>query len=77
MTERLYYEDSFLTHFLATVEAVEEDGRRVYLDRTAFYPSSGGQPHDPGVLDGEGVVGRGGHEQRVAPMPGEPVWGRG
>lgn len=48
MTTRLYFEDAYLTTFEATVEAVEGDG--VTLDRTAFYPTGGGQPHDTGVL---------------------------
>jgi len=48
MTERLYYADSYLTEFDATV--VGRDGGRLYLDRSAFYPTSGGQPFDVGVL---------------------------
>ena len=52
MTERLYYTDGGLLAFDATVvEALDVDGRlAVVLDRTAFYPTSGGQPHDTGVL---------------------------
>lgn len=52
MTERLYYHDSFLHAFEARVlESLEHDGRTaVVLDRTAFYPTSGGQVHDTGVL---------------------------
>ncbi len=53
--ERLYYEDPYLTSFRATVVACEvaPDGRsaRVTLDRTAFYPESGGQPSDHGSID--------------------------
>jgi alanyl-tRNA synthetase len=49
-TTRLYYTDSYLTTFAARVVDVAEDGRRVYLDQTAFYPTSGGQPHDVGTL---------------------------
>jgi alanyl-tRNA synthetase len=49
-TTRLYYTDSYLTTFDAHVVDVAEDGRRVYLDQTAFYPTSGGQPHDVGTL---------------------------
>src|SRR5437868_5035365 len=49
-TTRLYYTDSYLTTFEARVVDVAEDGRRVYLDQTAFYPTSGGQPHDVGTL---------------------------
>lgn len=57
MTERLYYTDSFLREFDAHVVACEgTDGRfEVLLDRTAFYPTSGGQPHDTGKLGGANV----------------------
>jgi alanyl-tRNA synthetase len=57
MTTRLYYADSFLTDFDATVTEIQELSRdqgqslwRVALDRSAFYPTSGGQPHDTGKL---------------------------
>ena len=52
MTERLYYTDPYLTEFEATVVAVRQIEQRmaVVLDRTAFYPSSGGQPFDLGTL---------------------------
>ena len=52
MTERLYYTDPYCREFEATVERIEErDGRTtVRLDRTAFYPTSGGQPFDTGLL---------------------------
>ncbi|MGC8761815.1 MAG: alanyl-tRNA editing protein [Bryobacteraceae bacterium] len=52
MTERLYYTDSFLTKFDARVVRAEDGRTRVVLDRTAFYPTSGGQPHDTGTLAG-------------------------
>jgi alanyl-tRNA synthetase len=54
MTERLYYNDPFLHVFDARVTevAAAENGRTgVVLDRTAFYPTSGGQPFDTGVLN--------------------------
>jgi len=56
MTDRLYYHDSFLYDFDARViESMARDGRHaVVLDRTAFYPTSGGQVHDVGVLRVEG-----------------------
>src|SRR5215813_13976408 len=56
MTERLYYHDSFLYDFSArVVEALDRNGRpAIVLDRTAFYPTSGGQVHDLGVLLAEG-----------------------
>ena len=56
-TERLYYTDSFLKSFSASVSDVRElsstNGESVWqiaLDRTAFYPTSGGQPNDNGLL---------------------------
>jgi alanyl-tRNA synthetase len=59
MTERLYYTDSYRTRFDATVlsSAAGPNGRtEVVLDRTAFYPSSGGQPFDVGTLGGVRVI---------------------
>jgi alanyl-tRNA synthetase len=53
VTERLYYQDCYLREFNARV--VETDGLRVYLDRTAFYPTSGGQPFDLGTVGGVAV----------------------
>jgi alanyl-tRNA synthetase len=52
MTARLYYTDPALQAFDATIERVEprSDRLAVWLDRTAFYPSSGGQPFDTGTL---------------------------
>jgi alanyl-tRNA synthetase len=52
VTERLYYTDCYLTEFDASViEVTSHDGRTaVVLDRTAFYPTSGGQPFDTGRL---------------------------
>jgi len=58
MTDRLYYTDPYLREFDATVVHVgERDGRALLtLDRTAFYPTSGGQPFDTGTLGGAAVV---------------------
>lgn len=58
-TERLYYSDSHLIEFEAHV--VEKTERvsgwtAVTLDRTAFYPTGGGQPSDTGTLNGTRVV---------------------
>ncbi len=57
MADRLYYADSSLTAFEARVTDIREHSRAggqavwlVALDRTAFYPTSGGQPHDTGML---------------------------
>jgi len=56
-SERLYYSDSFLRTFTGAVadvrELVDSDGKLIWqlaLNRTAFYPASGGQPFDTGLL---------------------------
>ena len=53
MTDRLYYSDSFLQEFDARIVAVVADANRVAvrLDRSAFYPTSGGQTFDTGYLE--------------------------
>lgn len=58
VTTRLYYDDPTLLEFDASVTACErhDAGYRLALDRTAFYPTSGGQPHDLGQLRGEGHI---------------------
>jgi alanyl-tRNA synthetase len=55
VTERLYYHDAYLREFQANVIAAEDGGLRIYLDRSAFYPTSGGQPFDVGTLNGTAV----------------------
>src|SRR6478672_9933611 len=56
MTDRLYYHNSFLYDFDArVVEAFDSNGRTaIVLDRTAFYPTTGGQVHDLGMLTADG-----------------------
>ncbi|MDZ4827347.1 MAG: alanyl-tRNA editing protein [Actinomycetota bacterium] len=54
MTELVYLNDAYLREFTATVTAVDES--RVALDRTGFYATGGGQPHDTGTLAGLAVV---------------------
>ncbi|MEO5798055.1 MAG: alanyl-tRNA editing protein, partial [Gemmatimonadales bacterium] len=56
MTKRLYYTDADLLHFDAVAIAYDGDPLRVILDQTAFYPTSGGQPHDTGVLKHAHVI---------------------
>jgi misacylated tRNA(Ala) deacylase len=53
MTEPLYLRDAYLREFDATVIDVQE--QRLALNRTAFYPTGGGQPHDTGTLGGVAV----------------------
>ena len=55
-TELLYLTDAYLRSFTARVVDVDAEGRKVTLDRTAFYPTGGGQPHDTGTLAGVAVV---------------------
>ncbi len=57
-TKRLYHDDAYLLEFEAeVVERREHEGRpAVLLDRTAFYPESGGQPWDTGTLGGARVA---------------------
>jgi misacylated tRNA(Ala) deacylase len=50
VSDLLYLRDAYLRSFTASVAAV--DGERVALDRTAFYATGGGQPHDTGSLAG-------------------------
>ena len=51
MTDRLYYHDSFLYTFDAEVREVTDSPRpALILDRTAFYPTSGGQVFDTGWI---------------------------
>ena len=81
VTNRLYYTEPSCRRFDATVtRAFEHEGRpAVTLDRTAFYPSSGGQPFDTGRLGGD--RGRRNHRRRrrrhpragVAAAAGAPV----
>jgi misacylated tRNA(Ala) deacylase len=49
-TEELYATDAYLRAFEGNVVEVDREGGRVALDRTAFYPGGGGQPHDVGTL---------------------------
>jgi len=73
VTERLYYHDARLRTFTARVVEVRDDRRRVYLDRTAFYPTSGGQPHDAGRLGGCTVIDVVDEEERIAHVLAEPL----
>jgi misacylated tRNA(Ala) deacylase len=52
-TELLYATDAYLRSFEARVQDVTPEGS-VILDRTAFYPTGGGQPHDLGRLGWHG-----------------------
>ncbi len=84
MTIRLYYDDSYLAEFSAAVLEMRMRGDKhaAVLDRTAFYPTSGGQPHDTGMLGGAHVLDveedSDGNILHIldAPLPSGPVTGR-
>jgi len=75
VTERLYYTDAYLASFSAAVSEHADGGRRVYLDRSAFYPTSGGQPNDLGSLDGIPVLDVVDDGERVAHLLASPLAG--
>lgn len=56
-TAELYATDAYLRRFEARVAVLDEAGRRVALDRSAFFPGGGGQPHDLGRLAWDGGQG--------------------
>ena len=75
MSNRLYYTDAYRTAFDAEVTAV--DGPRVHLAQTAFYPTSGGQPFDTGVLGGSRIIDVVDEADEVHPQLNEilvPIW---
>ena len=83
-TEMLFLKDAYLRDFDAVVTAVDAGGRRLALDRTAFYATGGGQPYDTGALaampvievrkEGEYVWHTLGGDGPL-PDPGDPVHG--
>ncbi len=73
MTERLYYTDAYLRSFDARVVDRAKDGRTIYLDRTAFYPTSGGQPFDTGTLGGVAVADVVDEGERIAHVLAAPA----
>lgn len=50
MTEMIYQTDSYVQQFSATVRGSDPETRTLILERTAFYPGGGGQPHDLGEI---------------------------
>jgi alanyl-tRNA synthetase len=75
MTERLYYTDSYLSYVKARIVENSRAENIVYLDRTAFYPTSGGQPHDLGTIAGQPVIEVLDEGERIAHRTAGPVDG--
>ncbi len=75
MTKRIYYLDCYQTSFEAAVLEAADHGRRIYLDSTAFYPASGGQPHDLGLIGGQPVLDVIDEGERIAHLTAGPVIG--
>jgi len=73
MNERLYYTDAYLSTFDARIVDRAEDGRTIYLDRTAFYPTSGGQPFDTGTIAGIAVTDVFDEGERIAHVLAAPA----
>ena len=73
MTERLYYTDAYLRTFDAHIVDRANDSRTIYLDRTAFYPTSGGQPFDTGSLAGVAVTDVVDEGERIAHILAAPA----
>src|SRR5262245_41312407 len=79
-TESLYLRDAYVVSFSGTVVGVQDGA--IALDRSAFYPTGGGQPHDTGTLGGlrvtdvrkaDGLVWH--HVDGTPPAEGEDVDG--
>jgi alanyl-tRNA synthetase len=73
MTNRLYYTDAYRTSFTAQVVDRSDDGLRIYLNETAFYPTSGGQLHDLGTLGGVPIVDVVDEDERIAHVIASPL----
>ena len=73
LTVRRYYSVSYLRDFHASVIETGNGGCRVYLDRTAFYPASGGQPHDTGAIGDAVVIEVADEGERIAHITSAPV----
>ncbi|MCT2536948.1 alanyl-tRNA editing protein [Aquibacillus koreensis] len=59
MTEKLYYHDAYKREFSTKIwyQKKDQTGRwYVVLERTIFYPTGGGQPHDTGVINGVSIT---------------------
>jgi alanyl-tRNA synthetase len=74
LSQRIYYTDPYLRIFDARVVDRSPDATVIYLDRTAFYPTSGGQPHDLGTLNGTSIVSIDDEDERIAHRLAAPLF---
>ncbi|GAA2133581.1 alanyl-tRNA editing protein [Nocardioides bigeumensis] len=70
----LFAVDAYVREFEATVVEVDREGRRVRLDRTAFYPGGGGQPHDLGTLSTGASSGSASYDVISVKRDRGPIW---
>ena len=79
MTERLYYKNPGLLNFEATItEVLENNGKHLtVLDKTAFYPTSGGQPHDKGLLNSVAIFDVIESDDKIQHISDSPVGAKG
>ena len=71
----LFAVDAYRREFEARVVEVDREGGRVRLDRTAFYPGGGGQPHDVGTLmTGTGATGTTTYAVSSVRRERGPIW---
>jgi len=79
MTEKLYYKDPGLLSFQSTIiEAIETNGKHItVLDKTAFYPTSGGQPHDTGLLNAVAIFDVTESDGKIQHISDSPVGSKG
>jgi len=73
MTRRLYYDDPYRRSFAASVVEFDPASGSVYLDATAFYPTSGGQLHDTGTIGSARVLDVIDEETRIRHVVDRPV----
>ena len=75
MTERLYYTDSSILEFEAVITESGKSGDNFYtkLDKSAFYPTSGGQQHDIGFLNSIEIIDVIEHENDVLHISSTPI----
>lgn len=75
MTEKLYYENTYLKTFTAKVIECSEAGERyaITTNRTAFYPEGGGQPADIGVLNTVNVLDVHEHDGKIVHTTDRPL----